>query len=126
MPLLQPLVCLGKKSRPAAFLLCTSRSPHMNKTRIKRTNTCSENQGKCQRMRSGIAVLVVSRRKEDHVLQSLTPAATSWLEGSVESVTRQARLRSASRVGVCVCVRGTLVGSADSMFRQRRIPVPKR
>lgn len=54
-------------------------------------------------MRSGIAVVVVNRRKEDQVLQSRTPAATSWLEGSVESVTRQARLRSAGRVGVCVC-----------------------
>jgi len=69
-------------------------------------------------MRSDIAVVVVYRPKEDQVFQSLTPAATSWLEGSVESVTRQARLRSAGRVGVyvCACVwvgrwdGGTLVG----------------
>ena len=55
-------------------------------------------------MRSSIAVVVVNRPKEDQVLQSRTAAATSWLEGSVESVTRQARLRSAGRVGVCVSV----------------------
>jgi hypothetical protein len=93
----------------------------------KRTNTCSENQGKCQRMRSGIAVLVMSHRKDDQVLHSLTPAATSWLEGSVASITRQARLRSAGGVSECVCVCvWTLVGSVDSMFRQRRISIPKR
>jgi len=81
-------------------------------------------------MRSGIAVVVVYRSKEDQVLQSLTPAATSWLEGSVETVTRQARLRSVGRVGVCVrvCVwdGGTLGRRVDSMFLQRRISVPKR
>ena len=80
-------------------------------------------------MRSDIAVVVVNRRKEDQVLQSRTPAATSWLEGSVESVTRQARLRSAGRVGVCVsvCVERWDAGRrVDSMFLQRRISVPKR
>ena len=83
-------------------------------------------------MRSGIAVVVVYRSKEDQVLQSYSCSyqlagrfcGNCYTAGKVEV----GRSRWCVCVCVCVCVWDgrTLGRRVDSMFLQRRISVPKR